>query len=229
VESGEWRVVADLPITLHSPFSILNSITLSTIHRTAPAPRPRLPARRTIPTFAGMSTDTEKTSEKGAAGETAPETENATAPAGGKAAKTETAPVETAPAGTETPPTDTGADRALAGRLAQLERKLAQMEAENAALTLRKKWFDMAAREGLAAHPALVEKWMPATEAEFPAEVKAMREFVEGFAKAAAAPPQAGNRPIHGAAGIPRKNEPTASAKAALEGFKKANERKRAS
>jgi len=144
----------------------------------------------------------------------------------------------TPPTGTPTPPAQKPAQKPAPApattdggqgtdRLAALEARLAELEAENRALSLERAWNARAAAEGIA-HPALVEKWRPASEEGIDTAMDDLKAFLDGFRKELAAGAQNAHRPVRGggetAARAPK--GPTERGRAALDGFRKDSERK---
>jgi len=111
-------------------------------------------------------------------------------------------------------------------RLAELEARLSELEAENRALSLDRAWNARASAEGIA-HPALIGKWRPADESGIDAAMDDLKAFLDGFRKQQAATANA-HRPVLGggtetAARAPK--EPSANARAALDGFRMDSQR----
>jgi len=150
-----------------------------------------------------------------------------TAPATGAAATPPAQKPAGAPGPRETPAPAPGTDGATdAARLAALEARLAELEAENRALSLERAWNARAALEGIA-HPALVEKWRPPDEAGIDTAMDDLKAFLDGFRKEQAAGAQNAHRPVRGggetAARAPK--GPTERGRAALDGFRRDSER----
>ncbi len=111
-------------------------------------------------------------------------------------------------------------------KLAELENNYKTLLAQSSALSLKQKWEKLAEANGIT-NPTLIAKWQPQSEDDFDSSMEELKTFSKDFVKQSANTKSTG-KPNSGNPADPDPKKPkelSATGKAALEGFKKANER----
>ncbi|KKO91728.1 hypothetical protein AAW12_08685 [Sphingobacterium sp. Ag1] len=132
------------------------------------------------------------------------------------------APQPTNPNPTNTEP----APNSVEAKLAELENNYKKLLEQNQSLSLKEKWNKLAEANGIN-NETLISKWQPSKEEDFDSAMEELKAFSTEFVKKAANDKSPG-RPGSGTPTDPDPKKPkelTSNGKAALEGFKKSQER----
>jgi len=121
------------------------------------------------------------------------------------------------------PPAPVGADAVIA----ELAKKVDLLLKQNNELSLTEKWGKLAEANGIT-NATLINKWKPSKEEDFDSAMEELKTFSKDFVKQSANDRSPGkpNAGEGGGSGSNKPKELSAQGKEALEGFKKANERK---
>lgn len=111
-------------------------------------------------------------------------------------------------------------------KLAELENNYKKLLEQNKSLSLKEKWNKLAEANGIT-NEKLISKWQPSNEEDFDSAMEELKAFSTEFVKKAANDKSLG-KPGSGTPADPDPKKPkelTSNGKAALDGFKKSQER----
>lgn len=138
-------------------------------------------------------------------------------------------PANPTPAPQPTNPNPTNhepAPNSAEAKIAELEKKYNELIAKNESLTLKEKWTKLAEANGIT-DATLIPKWQPAKEEDFDSEMESFKAWHKEHVKASVNGKSPG-KPGSGTPADPDPKKPkelTSNGKAALDGFKKSQER----